>query len=565
MDRKQNARDQRKLQGAVMKKFALLVCIALVVVACGERADEVTVSEDDVLSTISKENVYTHVAYLADDALAGRLTGEPGHEKAAKYVADQFAAIGLEPGGTEGFYQQVPLQSYLIDTTTASLTVHRDGHDIPLTYRDDFTMGGDKVREQTSVSGELVYIGYGVHAPKFGYSDYAGVDVEGKILLGYSGGPDSIPGDELAYFSSSQTKYDEMVARGAVGWISLRSRRSAETYPWERSAKSTGTKAGMTWLDLSGNPDGYYPEVLGAASISPDAATALFEGTPISFEETRDKTEAATPASVPLGLEATIARSTIIDRLESPNVIAALRGSDPELADEYVIYTAHLDHVGVGVEVDGDDIYNGMYDNALGTAIMIEAARALAAAPPRRSILFIALTAEERGLLGSEYFSHYPTVPTDAIVANVNMDMPLFLFPASDLVGFGAEHSSLGPTTEAAVAAEGFVLSPDPYPEENIFRRSDQYSFVKKGVPAIYLDGGFGSTDPSVDGEAIVKEFLAKHYHQPSDDLSRPVDWDSVVRFTRAITRIGWGVANDDTRPTWNEGDFFGDMFAPKK
>lgn len=548
-----------------MNRLLLFTSFALVLAACGESADEKSVSEDDALDMISQENVYAHVAYLADDALEGRLTGEPGHAKAAQYVADQFAAIGLDPGGTDGFYQQVPLQSYLIDTATASLTLHRDGHDVALTYRDDFTMGGDKVREQTSVRGELVYIGYGVHAPKFGYSDYDGIDVAGKILVGYSGGPDSIPGDELAYYSSSQTKYEEMIARGALGWISLRSRRSAKTYPWERSAKSTGTKAGMTWVDHSGDPDGYYPEILGAASISPDAATALFAGTPISFEETRDTTEAATPASVALGMAATIARSTIIGHLESPNVIGLLRGSDPELADEYVIYTAHLDHVGVGVEVDGDDIYNGMYDNALGTAIMIEAARALAAAPPRRSVLFIALTAEERGLLGSEYFAQYPTVPTDAIVANVNMDMPLFLFPASDLVGFGAAHSSLGPTTEVAAAAEGFVLSPDPYPEENIFRRSDQYSFVKKGVPAIYLDGGFGSTDPDVDGEALVKEHLAKHYHQPSDDLSRPLHWDSAIRFTRAITRIGWSVANDDARPTWNEGDFFGDMFAPKE
>jgi hypothetical protein len=545
-----------------MNRFLLLASCSLALAACGDNVDEKTVSADDALSGITQESIHAHLAYLADDALEGRLTGEPGHALAAKYVAEQFADIGLEPGGTEGFYQQVPLQSYLIDTATPSVIVHRDGGNVALTYRENFTMGGDKAREQTSVRGELVYIGYGVHAPDFGYSDYEGIDVAGKILVGYSGGPDSIPGDELAYYSSSQTKYEEMIARGAVGWISLRSRRSAKTYPWERSAKSTGTKAGMTWVDLSGNPDGFYPEILGAASFSADTATALFEGTPISFEETRDMTEAATPASVPLGFEVTLARSTIIGRLESPNVIGVLRGSDPELADEYVIYTAHLDHVGVGVEVDGDAIYNGMYDNAMGNAIMIESARALAAAPPRRSVMFIALTAEERGLLGSEYFSHYPTVPTDSIVANVNMDMPLFLFPLSELVGFGAEHSSLGPITAAAAEAEGFVLAPDPYPEENIFRRSDQYSFVKKGVPAIYLDGGVGSTDPEIDGEALIEEHLATHYHQPSDDMSRPLDWDSAVRFTRAITRIGWSVANDDAPPTWNEGDFFGDLFA---
>jgi hypothetical protein len=548
-----------------MTRPYLLASCALALAACSNGGRHVAVGTDDALAVISQEGIYAHLVYLADDALEGRLSGESGHELAAKYVAEQFAAIGLEPGGTEGFYQSVPLQSYLIDAATPTIIAHRDGGDVALTYRDDFTMRADKVREQTSVRGELVYIGYGVHAPKFGYSDFDGVDVAGKILVGYSGGPDSIPGDELAYYSSSQTKNEEMIARGAVGWLSLRSRRSAKSHPWERSTKSAGTKAGMTWVDLAGNPDGYFPELVGSASLSPDAATALFEGTPISFEETRDTTKAATPASVPLGFEVTLARSSIIGRLESPNVIGVLRGSDPELADEYVLYTAHLDHVGVGVAVNGDAIYNGMYDNALGNAIMIESARALAKAPPRRSVMFIALTAEEHGLLGSEYFSHYPTVPFDSIVANVNVDMPLFLFPASELVGFGAEHSSLGPVTEAAVSAEGFVLAPDPYPEENSFRRSDQYSFVKKGVPAIYLDNGFGSTDPDVDGEAVVKDHLANHYHQPSDDLSRPLDWDSTVRFTRAITRVGWSVANDDARPTWNEGDFFGDMFAPKE
>jgi Zn-dependent M28 family amino/carboxypeptidase len=195
---------------------------------------------------------------------------------------------------------------------------------------------------------------------------------------------------------------------------------------------------------------------------------------------------------------------------------------------------------------------------------MLESARALAAAPPRRSILFVALAGEEKGLLGSDYFAHYPTVPTDSIVANVNIDMPLFLFPLADIIAFGAENSSLGPVAAAAASAEGFALTPDPMPEENIFVRSDQYSFVKKGIPAIYLDPGITSSDDSVDGAAITTAFRRTHYHRPSDDLSQPIDWDSAIRFTRANARIGWSIANDDARPSWNEGNFFGDMFAPQ-
>jgi Zn-dependent M28 family amino/carboxypeptidase len=318
----------------------------------------------------------------------------------------------------------------------------------------------------------------------------------------------------------------------------------------------------MTWIDQSGAPAGHYPEIQGGASLSPAAATTLLDGTPISFEETLDAIEASAVASVPLGIEVTLARKTTHEQFSSPNVIGIIRGTDPELADEHVVYTAHLDHVGVGVEVDGDAIYNGMYDNAMGTAIMLETARALAAMPPRRSVMFIALTGEERGLLGSDYFAHYPTVPVDSIVANVNIDMPLFIFPLADIVAFGAEHSSLGAVAGAAATAEGFVLTPDPIPEEGLFRRSDQYSFVRKGIPAIYLDPGFTSSDPDIDGEALRTDHRHNHYHRPSDDLSRPIDWDSAVRFTRANARIGWAIANDDARPTWNEGDFFGDKFA---
>ena len=336
-----------------------------------------------------------------------------------------------------------------------------------------------------------------------------------------------------------------------------------KSFPWERLAKTTGRKPGMAWVDLSGAANDYNPELLGVTILSPGAGAELFEGTPLGFEEARDAADASVVASVPLGIEATLSIRTEHDQLSSPNVIGVVRGTDPVLADEYVVFTAHLDHVGRGIEVDGDDIYNGMYDNALGTAIMIENARAIAASPPRRSVMFIALAAEERGLLGSDYFAHYPTVPTDSIVANVNMDMPLFLFPISDLVAFGAEHSSLRTVVDAAATAEGFALIPDPMPEEHLFRRSDQYSFVRKGVPAIYLDTSFGSTDPAIDGEAVVTEHLRTSYHQPSDDLSLPLHLDSAVRFTRANARMGWDIANDDARPTWNEGDFFGEMFAP--
>ena len=318
----------------------------------------------------------------------------------------------------------------------------------------------------------------------------------------------------------------------------------------------------MAWVTLTGDPADYYPEIVGGAYLSSEAAERLFDGTPISFEEARDATAASTPASTPLGFEVTLGRETRHEVITSPNVVGIVPGTDPELKNEYIVYTAHLDHNGVGAPVDGDAIYNGMYDNAMGSSLLIETARAFANSPARRSTVFIALTAEERGLLGSDYYAHYPTVPSDAIIANINLDMPLFLYPVADIIAFGAEHSSLEGTVRDAIVAEGFSLTPDPMPEENLFRRSDQYSFVRRGVPAVYLKPGFTSTDPSIDGKAVENEHRKHHYHMPSDDLSRPVDWDSAVRFARANARIGYAIANDDERPTWNEGDFFGEMFG---
>jgi len=205
-----------------------------------------------------------------------------------------------------------------------------------------------------------------------------------------------------------------------------------------------------------------------------------------------------------------------------------------------------------------------MYDNAMGNAIMIEAARALAASPPRRSILFVALTAEESGLLGSDYFANYPPVPKESIIANVNMDMPLFLFPSDSVVAFGAEHSSLGAVADAAAAAEGLRLVPDQLPEEILFSRSDQFSFVRQSVPAIWLSSNLESSDPEIDGPAVVMDHRTNHYHKPSDDMSRPIVWEDALAFTRANARIGWGIANDDARPTWNEDSFYGNLYAPR-
>ena len=545
-----------------------LMVAALTLLAC--RPADPHSAEGELLAAldqITAERIAAHLDVLASDELEGREAGKPGYDRAADYVAAQFEAMGVKPAGTDGWFQPVALRSYRLAEDGAEFVVHRGDEEEALVYRDDFSMSADPVRIAKDVRAPVVYAGFGVHAPELGYSDYDGIDVRGKIIAVFSGAPSSMEGPEGAYYASSTTKSLEAVRRGAVGSISLRKRKSEEERPWDEIKARFGQRSRVTWINEKGEAARYYPELRGSASLSIDAAERLFSQAPLSFEEAHQAMLDNTPRSTALGLDVTLSTESEHASVESANVIGMVRGTDPSLADEYVVYTAHLDHVGVNEPVEGDEpdkdhIKNGLYDNAMGVALMLETARAIAAAPPKRSVLFIALTAEESGLLGSDYFTNNPTVPAESLVANINLDMPLFLYPLADLVAFGSQHSSLQTVAEAAAAAEGFIFSPDPIPEERLFVRSDQYSFVRKGIPAVYLVSGFNSTDPDIDGEALSQDHIKNHYHEPSDDLSRPIDWDSAVRFARAHTRMGQTIANTPARPTWNEGDFFAERFA---
>ena len=537
---------------------ALLVCFVLA--SCASTPPETL---EGSLDLIHARALKRHVAWLAHDDREGRMTGEVGYDRAAEYVAERLASMGVEPMGVDGWYQPVSLRSYKATGEASAFILHAADGDEALVYREAFSVQPDPVKTSTQVRAEVVYVGYGVHAPDLGYSDYAGVDVSGKIVALYGGAPDVLDGEKRAFYASSSTKRAELVSRGAIGTISLRSRKNEKDSPWDEVKKRIGTRASMTWINKAGEAARHFPEIQGQAFVSPQAAETLFASSPLSYEESLDAMAAGTPASVSLGVEVTISGETTHAALTSPNVVGIVRGTDPTLADEYVVYTAHLDHVGVREEDGKQLIFNGAYDNAMGVALMLETARAIAAVPPPRSVVFIAVTAEEKGLLGSDFFVNDPTVPRSAIVANINLDMPLFLYPVADLVAFGSENSTLQGVVRVAANAEGFSLSPDPVPEQNLFVRSDQYSFVQKGIPAIYLVPGFTSLDDDVDGEAVFRDHIKTHYHEPSDDMSRPVDWGSALRFARAHTRIGYAIATDATRPTWLEGNFFGTRFAP--
>jgi hypothetical protein len=515
------------------------------------------------LAAIDTAAIAAHVRFLADDLLEGRGTGSRGYEIAARYVASRFAEAGLEPAGDAGTYlQRVPLRHATLVPGSASVAFVRRGKVDRLRFEEDYVMPADMSHEVSRVSASMVFAGYGVTAPELGYDDFAGVDVRGKVVVMLSGAPPFFPNDQRAHYSKGSVRTANLAARGAIGYLTVRTPWDEKRATWERTVRQS-RQGGMDWLDERGVPQGVHPELRASLTLRRPAAERLFAAAGRTLDSIFAVAEKARPLSFDLGAEARIERRSRHREVAGSNVLGLLRGGDPKLRDEVVVYTGHLDHLGISSPVRGDSINNGALDNAAGIALLLEVAQAFAAGErPRRSILFLALTAEEKGMQGSEYFASRPFTPIERIVANVNVDMPLMLFPLADVVAFGAEHSSLGAIVERAAARVEMTVSPDPVPEEVIFVRSDQYSFVKQGVPSVFVTAGRKSRDPSIDGAAIAERWMDETYHSPQDDLTQAFDWDSGRRFARLNYLIGLLIAQQSARPAWNPGDFFGETFG---
>jgi len=412
------------------------------------------------------------------------------------------------------------------------------------------------------VTAPMVFVGQAVHAPELQHDDFAGVDVRGKIAVVLDNAPARFSNDQRAYYASGLQKLAGLEQRGAVGVIFLGDPVNEKKRPWALDAPNW-RRPGMRRLDAAGRPVDDFPGLRVRVSANVTLADAILAGSGHTPDEVFAALETGELRAFDLAGTATLASRATLQRVESRNVVGRLPGSDARLAAEHVVFTAHLDHIGVGVPRDGDAIYNGAQDNAVGVATMLEAARLLAASPerPRRSTLFLALTAEEKGLLGAFHFAAQPTVPAGSIVANVNMDMPLLLTDVRDVIPIGIEHSTLEAVAQRAVAEAGLELTPDPFADEVIFVRSDQYAFIRQGVPAIYLLGGVMPRDGS-DGIARFREWLGGHYHLPSDDLRGPIHWVGAAQLARVNYRIGLAIGNDPVRPAWKPGDFFGGKFA---
>jgi Zn-dependent M28 family amino/carboxypeptidase len=511
----------------------------------------------------SADNVRAHMGFLASDLLKGREAGTEGYDIAAAYVAAQFQQLGLKPAGDKySYFQAVPLVAFRAVDQGAYVLRGRDGRATPLVFGEDVLVARNAGPAERQVSAPMVFVGFGVVAPERRRDDYRGLDVRGKIVVALSGAPAGFQTEERAYYASGRTKRAEAARHGAVGFIQLGTPAEEKRRPFEAGARTWQAWA-MTWRQPDGAPFDAAPSVPVLGSVSVKGAEKLFAGARVSFAKV--VAEAEKPAgdpprfALPGSLEVTLRSESKV--VESVNVAGLIEGSDPKLKDEVIVLSAHLDHVGVTPPVDGDEINNGALDNAAGIATTLEVARAFQASgqAPRRSLLFLAVTAEEKGLLGAEYFARNPTIPASRLVANVNLDMPILTYDFLDVVAFGAERSTLGAAVRRAAERTGVALSPDPLPEEGLFTRSDHFRFVEIGVPSAFLMTGFGN-----GGEAAFRGFLADCYHKPCDDLAQSIDYAAGAKFARINYEITRDLADADARPAWNPGDFFGDKFGKR-
>ncbi len=509
------------------------------------------------METINPEHIRWHVRFLSHDLLEGRGTGQRGGDIAAEYIATQFAEYGLKPAGDSGGYlQKVPLVGITTMPQTTFALVSPRGDATNLKPLDDYVAYDQTQQAESDVDAEIVYVGYGIAAPEYNWDDYKSVDVRGKVLLMLVNEPPSddvkfFKGKALTYYGRWTYKYEEASRRGAAGVILIHKEDMA-SYPWEVVRNSNSGE--KSYLKLEG------PALKVASWVQLGVAKKLASSAGMDLEKML--ADARSPQFRPVNLGARLKAHLVsnVRHFESNNVIAVLPGSDRHLRDEAVMYTAHYDHLGIRPDMPGDNIYNGAADNATGCGILLELARAFSVAKerPARSIIFASVTAEEQGLLGSEYLGKHPPVPAGKIALDLNYDDVKPLGAPEEVEVTGAERTTFYPWVEATAKEFRLAIRPDARPEAGHFYRSDHFSLARVGIPAFSINEGmkFKGHDEAW-GLAQDKEFVAKHYHQPSDEYHPEMDFVADGAMARFGFALGWEAASSVKLVGWQKGDEF--------
>jgi Zn-dependent M28 family amino/carboxypeptidase len=517
-------------------------------------------------SGINEATLKAHIRFLSDDMLEGRGTGARGGELAAKYIAAQLEALGAKGAGENGsFFQPVALVGVKADPGT-TLTISGASGSETFKFADDFVAFTGAQTESVDVDADLIFVGYGIDAPEQKWNDYKGNnDYRGKILVmlvndppATAAEPNLFGGKTLTYYGRWTYKYEEAARRGAAGVILLHTDESAG-YGWNVVRTSNGS-----WrFDIARTAEDTTPFLQFRSWVTNDAAQRLMKLAGQDLATLRAKAATRDFQPVNLGLKGKLNLKSEVKRVAAPNVVGVLEGSDPQLKNEYVVYSAHWDHLGVGApNKNGDTIYNGALDNASGVAVVLGIAETIARTPlaqrPKRSSMFLFPTAEEQGLLGAEWFSKHPVVPIERIAANVNLDSMNVLGPTKDFIPLGAERSSLKAVVDAVARDMGLRVSPDARPEQGSFFRSDHFPFAKVGVPSISLKEGDDYVGHSKEwGEEQFKAYNTAHYHQPSDEMRDTWDYRGMIQEAEIALAIGRRIADMPEKPRFNPGDEF--------
>jgi Zn-dependent M28 family amino/carboxypeptidase len=509
------------------------------------------------LETITPDHIRWHVRYLSHDLLEGRGTGQRGGDVAAEYIATQFAEFGLRPAGDHGTYmQKVPLVGITTLPETTFSLVPKQGEAMALKPLDEYVAFDQTQQAQSDVDADIVFVGYGIEAPEYGWDDYKGVDVRGKVLLMLVNEPPSddpkfFKGKALTYYGRWTYKYEEAARKGAVGVLLIHQTQMA-SYAWDVVRNSfSGEKSS---LKVEG------PTLKVASWIHLDVATRLASASGMNLEKMMQDAQGRNFHPVSMGAALKAHMVSKLRNFESQNVVAMLPGADRKMSDEAVIYTAHYDHFGIRPEMPGDNIFNGADDNATGCGILLELARAYGAAAqrPRRSILFAAVTAEEQGLLGSEYLGKHPPIPAGKIALDLNYDDVKPLGAPEEVEVSGAERTSFYPSVEATAKEFRLAIRPDARPEAGHFYRSDHFSLARVGIPSFSINEGMkykGHTEAwGLDQE---RDYVEKHYHQPSDEYHPEMDFVGDSAMARFGFALGWEAASLPKLIEWQKGDEF--------
>jgi Zn-dependent M28 family amino/carboxypeptidase len=548
-----------------LKKSLLIAALAAasVLVACGKSEQPAETASDAAVDASNSVNIDGEfmrmiVKEISDDRYEGRGPGSRGDKMARDYLAKQMADIGLQPGGADGSYEQ-PFDLVGVDTQQPpDWTFDTSSGSVTLKQWDDFIVGSGIQEDRASIEdAELVFAGYGIQAPEYDWDDYKGVDVRGKLLIIMNNDPDWDPelfaGERRLWYGRWDYKYEMAAKLGAAGVLIIHTTPSAG-YPFQvLQTSGTGPQFQL--------PAGDEPRNVMEGWITEDAARELIAESGHDLDALYEAAYNRDFKPVPLGIKTSLGMDVEITRVQSANVLGLIPGSDPELKDEVVIYTAHHDHLGIGTpNDDGDAIYNGAYDNATGVAIVLAIAAAISdlQEAPRRSVLVALVGAEEQGLLGSKYYAANPTFPAGKIAANMNFDGGNIWGHTHDVTFIGFGKSSIDDLVTEYAAEQGRTVQPDQFADRGYFYRSDQFSFAKIGVPAAYLDPGTSFVDkPEGWGKAQIDHFTDHNYHQPSDEYDDSWTFVGAVEDALLGYWTGLAIANADDMPTWNAGDEF--------